>query len=140
MLSASRWAVSGSKGPRRGTNDVWMFCRDMFGACLRQEGMTDLVCREVAGAAARAPALSFLAAVARDHGATPQAVQLFRFPAQPHSLPVGHHSPRLILQCLRMVAGTGPHGSVRVCAPGCHVPFAGAGKQWLQLLARQGMF
>ena len=55
-----------------------MLCRDMYGDCLREEGMVDLVCGEVAGAAARAPALSFLAAIARDHGAMPQAVMLFR--------------------------------------------------------------
>lgn len=54
--------------------------RDMFGACLREAGMADLVCQEVAGASARAPALSFLAAIARDHGAMPQALVLFRCP------------------------------------------------------------
>lgn len=50
----------------------------MFGACLKEEGMAELVCQEVAGATARAPALSFLAAIARDHGAMPQALTLFR--------------------------------------------------------------
>ena len=41
--------------------------------------MVGLVCAEVAGAASNAPALSFLAAVARDHGAVPQALTLFRW-------------------------------------------------------------
>ena len=58
-----------------------MLRRDMFGACLKEDGMVDLVCREVAGTAGKAPALSFLAAVARDHGAVPQALRLFRWPA-----------------------------------------------------------
>ena len=40
--------------------------------------MVGLVCNNVAGASARAPALSFLAAIARDHGAMPQALTLFR--------------------------------------------------------------
>ena len=62
-----------------GINEFCMMCRDMFGACLREEDMVDLVAREVAGATAKAPALSFLAAIARDHGAMPQALQLFRF-------------------------------------------------------------
>ena len=39
--------------------------RDMFGACLKEDGMVELVCHEVAGTAGKAPALSFLAAVAR---------------------------------------------------------------------------
>ena len=43
--------------------------------------MVELVCQEVAGTAGKAPALSFLAAVARDHGAVPQALMLFRWPA-----------------------------------------------------------
>ena len=60
--------------------------RDMFGACLREEGMAELVCQEVAGATARAPALSFLAAIARDHGAMPQALLLFRCARLPPSV------------------------------------------------------
>ena len=40
--------------------------------------MVELVCQEVAGTASKAPALSFLAAVTRDHGAVPQALRLFR--------------------------------------------------------------
>jgi len=63
-----------------------MLSRDMYGACLREKGMVDLVCREVAGAAARAPALTFLAAIARDHGAMPQAVMLFRQGASSEAL------------------------------------------------------
>ena len=55
-----------------------VLCRDMFGACLREESIVELVCREVAGTAGKAPALAFLAAVARDHGAVPQALRLFR--------------------------------------------------------------
>ena len=63
-----------------------MLRRDMFGACLSEEGMVELVCQEVAGTAGKAPALAFLAAVARDHGAVPQALRLFRLAA---SAPLG---------------------------------------------------
>ena len=63
------------KCPSKALGDL---CRDMFGACLTEEGMAELVCQEVAGATARALALSFLAAIARDHGAMPQALTLFR--------------------------------------------------------------
>ena len=69
------WKYAGARNPSRVLTGL---CRDMFGACLREEGMVDLVCQEVAGASARAPALSFLAAIARDHGAMPQALRLFR--------------------------------------------------------------
>ena len=77
-----------------------MLCRDMFGACLREEGMVDLVCREVAGATAKAPALSFLAAIARDHGAMPQALQLFRCSLSLTACPWGIRDTKS--QCLCM--------------------------------------
>lgn len=80
-LSPSEWAAIKGKDQMGEPNKFCMLCRDMFGACLREEGMVDLVCREVADATAKAPALSFLAAIARDHGAMPQALQLFRFSA-----------------------------------------------------------
>lgn len=72
----------GKNGPSKPSagcvRPVCVALRDMFGRCLRGEGMVELVVREVAGAASKAPALAFLAAVARDHGAVPQALRLFR--------------------------------------------------------------
>lgn len=53
-------------------------CRDLFGKCLRQEGMVDLVCSEVGETATATSALAFLAAIARDHGAVNESLILFR--------------------------------------------------------------
>ncbi|CAL8471421.1 g10963 [Coccomyxa elongata] len=52
--------------------------RDLFGRCLRQEGMVDLVCSEVGDTPTATSALAFLAAIARDHGAVNESLILFR--------------------------------------------------------------
>lgn len=53
-------------------------CRDLFGRCLRQQGMVDLVCSEVGDTPTATSALAFLAAIARDHGAVNESLILFR--------------------------------------------------------------
>lgn len=52
--------------------------RDLFGRCLREPGMVELVAAEVGGASTAASALAFTAAIGRDHGAVPQSLCLFR--------------------------------------------------------------
>ena len=52
--------------------------RDLFGQCLREEGMVELVCSEVGDTATATSALAFLAAIARDHGAVNESLILFR--------------------------------------------------------------
>ncbi|EIE19755.1 TPR-like protein [Coccomyxa subellipsoidea C-169] len=56
--------------------------RDLFGQCLREEGMVELVCSEVGDTATATSALAFLAAIARDHGAVNQSLILFRRAAE----------------------------------------------------------
>lgn len=53
-------------------------CRDLFGECLKKEGVVDVVCAEVSGTPTTTSALAFLAAIARDHGAVEQSLTLFR--------------------------------------------------------------
>jgi hypothetical protein len=61
-----------------GFRHINAFCRDLFGECLKKEGMLDVVLAEVSETPTTTSALAFLAAIARDHGAIAQSLILFR--------------------------------------------------------------
>ena len=64
--------------------------RDLFGRCLREPGMVELVAAEVGGSSTAASALAFTAAIGRDHGVVPQSLRLFRrVPASLWFVPLG---------------------------------------------------